>query len=62
MLMPFAESDSLILLYLNYIRKADGPYPFFRVHRQSVQASVIWVLVLLALIGGISLAMCLIAA
>ncbi len=52
----------LIMLYLNYIRKVDGPYPFFRVHQQSAQASVTWVLVLLALIGGISLGLCLIAA
>ena len=44
----------LIMLYLNYIRRVDGPYPFFRVHNQSVKASVIWVLVLLALIGVIS--------
>ena len=52
----------LIMLYLNWTRKVDGPYPFFRVHDQSVFASVVWVLVLLALIGGISYGMCIIAA
>ena len=39
-----------IMLYLNYIGKVDGPYPFFRVRNQSVKATVIWFLVLLAVI------------
>ncbi|MBR2990662.1 MAG: hypothetical protein IKF51_04280 [Solobacterium sp.] len=52
----------LIMLYLNYVRKVNGPYPFFRVHQQSVLASVIWVMVLLALIGGISAGMCVVSA
>ena len=44
----------LTMMYLNYIRKVDGPYPFFRVHQQSVLASVIWICVLTVLIGLLS--------
>ena len=51
----------LIMLWLNAVRKADGPYPFFRVHNQSVRATVIWVLVLLLVIGLISIAVCFVA-
>ena len=51
----------LTMLYLNWARKVDGPYPFFRVYRQSAAASVMWVLVLLALIAGLSYGVCLIA-
>ena len=25
----------IVMLYLNWIRKVDGPYPFFQVHQQS---------------------------
>ena len=42
------------MMYLNYIRRVDGPYPFFRVHNQSVLASVIWFIVLLILIWTLS--------
>lgn len=45
----------LAMLYLNYLRRFDGPYPFFRVHDQSVMASVLWALALIALIGTLSL-------
>lgn len=45
----------LAMLYLNYLRRFDGPYPFFRVHDQSVMASVLWTLALIALIGTLSL-------
>lgn len=41
----------LIMLYLNYARKVDGPYPFFRVHNQSVRATLMWVVVLLTAIA-----------
>ncbi|MBR3236906.1 MAG: hypothetical protein IKF99_00555 [Oscillospiraceae bacterium] len=44
----------LIMLYLNGIRKVDGPYPFFRVHNQSVLATVLWMIVLTAVITAIS--------
>ena len=45
----------LAMLYLNYLRRFDGPYPFFRVHDQSVLASVLWTLALMALMGGLSI-------
>ena len=44
----------MVMLYLNEIRKVDGPYPFFRVHNQSVAATVLWMVVLMAVMTGIS--------
>ncbi len=44
----------MIMLYLNGIRKVDGPYPFFRVHNQSVAATVVWMTVLMIAMTGIS--------
>ena len=44
----------LIMLYLNGIRKVDGPYPFFRVHNQTALATVLWMVVLMAAMAGIS--------
>ena len=44
----------MIMLYLNGIRKVDGPYPFFRVHNQSVVATVVWMTVLMIAMTGIS--------
>ena len=43
------------LLYLNYIKKVDGPYPFLKVHEQSVKATVLWMVALTALITALSL-------
>jgi hypothetical protein len=43
----------VIMLYMNYIRRVDGPYPFLRVHNQSAAATVIWIIILLALITAI---------
>ena len=51
----------LVMLYLNYKRRFDGPYPFFRVHNQSTAASVTWTLVLIAAISAISLGVGLVA-
>ena len=51
----------MIMLYLNGIRKVDGPYPFFRVHNQSAAATVLWICALMALMGGISALVCAIA-
>ena len=45
-----------VLLYLNYIEKVDGPYPFFRVHKQKAFVTVAWMAALLVLITVISLA------
>ena len=44
----------MVMLYLNGIRKVDGPYPFFRVHNQSVAATVLWMTALMAVMTGIS--------
>ncbi|MBQ7991861.1 MAG: hypothetical protein IJM63_00925 [Solobacterium sp.] len=43
----------VIMLYMNCIRKVDGPYPFLRVHNQSATATVLWILLLLVLISAI---------
>ena len=45
----------LTMMYLNYIHKADGPYPFFRVHNQSALTSLIWICVLTVLISILSI-------
>ncbi len=39
-----------IMLYFNYQRKVDGPYPFLRVYQQSRTATVLWFTALLAVI------------
>lgn len=44
----------LVMLYLNGIRKMDGPYPFFRVHSQTALATALWMVVLMAVMTGIS--------
>ena len=44
----------IVMLYLNYRRIYDGPYPFLRVHNQSVTATVLWIIVLLLAMGSIS--------
>lgn len=58
-LLPAAVTTvyGLTMLYLNWKRSFDGPYPFFRVHEQSVAASIGWTLALIALITVISLGM-----
>ena len=50
-----------VMLYMNYIGKIDGPYPFLRIRSQSKKATVIWVLVLLAGMGAISTVISLVA-
>ena len=44
----------VIMLYLNYINKMDGPYPFLRVYHQSKTATVVWFTVLMFLLFGIA--------
>ncbi|MBR4446391.1 MAG: hypothetical protein IKS37_10920 [Solobacterium sp.] len=39
-----------IMLYFNYQRKVDGPYPFLRVYHQSKRATVLWFTALLCVI------------
>ena len=45
----------IAMLYLNHAEIVEGPYPFFRVHQQSVKATVIWMAALTVLIGVLSL-------
>ena len=42
------------MLWLNYKGLFDGPYPFFRVKKQSVKATVLWMTILIAAIAGLS--------
>ncbi len=58
-LLPVAVTTiyGLVMLYLNWKQVFDGPYPFFRVHNQSLTATVLWMLGLIAFMGSISLAM-----
>ena len=51
----------LVMLYMNWIQKADGPYPFFRVRHQTVVRTVVWMAALVAMIGVISALVCLVA-
>lgn len=51
----------LIMLWLNWKRIVDGPYPFFRVHNQTAKATVIWMVALVGMIGVISAIVCLVA-
>ncbi len=46
----------MIMLYLNWVEKVDGPYPFFRVRHQSALATVLWYVALTGSITLISLA------
>ncbi len=43
----------VLMMYLNWIGKVDGPYPFFRVRQQSKGKTVFWAFALTALVGGI---------
>ena len=45
----------LVMLYMNWKQIFDGPYPFFRVHKQSPAATVLWTMGLIALIASLSL-------
>lgn len=44
----------ITMINLNYLRKFDGPYPFFRVHNQSKEATLLWIAVLITIITMIS--------
>ena len=45
----------LVMLYMNWKQRFDGPYPFFRVRNQSAIATVLWMLGLIAFIAVLSL-------
>ena len=44
----------IVMLRLNALGTADGPYPFFRVRAQSARATVLWFLALLAAVAVLS--------
>ena len=44
----------IVMYVLNYLRKIDGPYPFFQVHRLGLKASVLWFFALIAFISSIT--------
>ena len=46
----------MIMLYLNWKGKVDGPYPFFRIRKQSALATVLWMAVLTGAITLIAFA------
>ncbi len=47
-------SYGLLMLWLNWTGRADGPYPFFRVRHQAPLATAVWMAVLAAAAGGIA--------
>jgi hypothetical protein len=44
----------ITMLYLNYVGKVDGPYPFFRVHQKTKRATILWMAALTCLIAFLS--------
>lgn len=51
----------VIMLILNGMNYFDGPYPFFRVHNQSWEATVLWIGALTAVITVLSILLSLLA-
>ena len=45
----------MLMFRLNYKRRIDGPYPFFRVHRQGKGGTIMWMCILTAIILVMSL-------
>jgi len=41
---------STIMILLNILRKFDGPYPFLRVHKQSLLASILWIVAMFTIV------------
>lgn len=39
-----------IMLYLNYIDRVEGPYPFFMIKRQGVKKTILWMVALFAVV------------
>ena len=44
--LSFTFIYTVIIITLNVINKVDGPYPFLKVHNQSLLSSIIWFIVL----------------
>ncbi|MCR5157262.1 MAG: hypothetical protein K6C96_11335 [Butyrivibrio sp.] len=45
----------LLMLYLNYIQRIDGPYPFFQVRRMGAAKTTVWMVCLMAVMLTIAL-------
>lgn len=46
----------MIMLYLNATGKEEGPYPFFKINKIGVKKTAIWMIALMIVVGGISIA------
>ena len=44
----------LLMIYLNYVGKMTGPYPFFEVRKQGIKKTALWVVALILIISSIS--------
>lgn len=50
-----------LMFYLNYKKKIQGPYAFFDVHKQGIQASILWFIALMLVISSVSVLIIVIA-
>ena len=51
----FTLAYGLLMLYLNYIKKIEGPYPFFMIRSMGTKLTTIWMACLMVVISIISL-------
>lgn len=45
----------LLMIYLNYINVLKGPYDFFEINKNGIKNTIIWMIVLIAIISVISI-------
>ena len=45
-----------VLIWLNYKKKFEGPYPFFKVHKIGFKKTAMWMAVLVAVVALLSVA------
>ena len=45
---------SIVLIILNIVNVVDGPYPFLKVCNQSVLTSILWVIIIYAIVFVVS--------
>jgi len=46
-----------VMVPMNILRKFDGPYPFLKVHKQSILASILWFVVMFTIVTTLSWAL-----
>lgn len=46
----------LIMLYLNYQKRVEGPYPFFMIRKMGAKLTTVWMICLMLAVSGISFA------